>query len=101
MNKLATAFKGSGLARDDTTSRQSQPEPLNPDIAVDTVESPLGESDMVPGVRGEMLPANQLVSVSFKVTAKERYLWNLALTKSGQTTVGVLRQAMRNLIDKG
>ncbi len=46
-----------------------------------------------------MLPADTPVNLTFTVTAKERYLWNLELSRRGRTGVSVLREAMRKLLE--
>ena len=56
-----------------------------------------GEVEMVPGGRGEMVPADKPVNMTFTVTAKERYLWTLELKRRGRTAVSVLRDAMEEL----
>ncbi len=56
-----------------------------------------GEVEMVPGGRGEMVPADKPVNMTFTVTAKERYLWTLELKRRGKTAVSVLREAMEDL----
>ena len=56
-----------------------------------------GEVEMVPGGRGEMVPADKPVNMTFTVTAKERYLWTLELKRRGRTAVSVLRDAMGEL----
>ncbi len=56
-----------------------------------------GEVEMVPGGRGEMVPADKPVNMTFTVTAKERYLWTLELKRRGRTAVSVLRDAMDEL----
>ncbi len=53
--------------------------------------------EMVPGGRGEMVPADKPVNMTFTVTAKERYLWTLELKRRGRTAVSVLRDAMEEL----
>lgn len=62
--------------------------------------SETGEVEMVPGVRsGEMVAANKPVNMTFTVTAKERYLWNLELKRRGKTAVSVLREHMNGLLE--
>lgn len=56
-----------------------------------------GEVEMVPGGKGEMVPADKSVNMTFTVTAKERYLWTLELKRRGRTAVSVLRDAMDEL----
>lgn len=56
-----------------------------------------GEVEMVPGGRGEMVPADKPVNMTFTVTARERYLWTLELKRRGRTAVSVLRDAMEEL----
>ena len=96
---LRDAF-GDPEVRKDTGS----PEPVN------TVQEPVtenfdpiagtGEVDMVPGGRGEMVPADKPVNMTFTVTAKERYLWTLELKRRGRTAVSVLRDAMEELAER-
>jgi hypothetical protein len=57
-----------------------------------------GESEMVPGKGGEMVPATKPVNMTFTVTAKERYLWTLELKRRGRTAVGVLRETMEGMM---
>lgn len=59
-----------------------------------------GEVEMVPGGRGEMVPADKPVNMTFTVTAKERYLWTLELKRRGRTAVSVLRDAMEELAER-
>lgn len=60
----------------------------------------LEEVETVPGPRGQRLPADAPVNLTFTVTAKERYLWNLELTRRGATAVSVLRRAMQAFVDE-
>lgn len=90
---LAEAFKSEALR-----SNTLDPAPsADPETMPTTLPT---EVEMVPGSRGESLPADQLVSMTFKVTAKERYLWNLELSRQGKTAVSVLRSAMNALADE-
>jgi hypothetical protein len=57
-----------------------------------------GETVMVPGKNGEMVPAEKPVNMTFTVTAKERYLWTLELKRRGLTAVSVLRETMREMM---
>ena len=57
-----------------------------------------GESEMVPGKGGEMVPASKPVNMTFTVTAKERYLWTLELKRRGRTAVSVLRETMEGMM---
>jgi hypothetical protein len=57
-----------------------------------------GESEMVPGKGGKMVPAAKPVNMTFTVTAKERYLWTLELKRRGRTAVGVLRETMEGMM---
>ena len=57
-----------------------------------------GETKMVPGKNGEMVPAQMPVNMTFTVTAKERYLWTLELKRRGRTAVGVLRETMEGMM---
>ena len=59
-----------------------------------------GEVEMVPGGRGEMVPADKPVNMTFTVTAKERYLWTLELKRRGRTAVSVLRESMEHLMEE-
>lgn len=59
-----------------------------------------GEVEMVPGGRGELVPADKPVNMTFTVTAKERYLWTLELKRRGRTAVSVLRDAMDELTER-
>ena len=58
-----------------------------------------GEVEMVPGGRGEMVPADKPVNMTFTVTARERYLWTLELKRRGRSAVSVLRERMNELIE--
>lgn len=61
----------------------------------------IGEVEMVPGGRsGEMVPADKPVNMTFTVTARERYLWTLELTRRGRTAVSVLRESMNDLMER-
>lgn len=95
MGKIARAFEKSSPPREAEEPKRFQT------LVSDDSSLEATTLELVPGVKGEMLPADQPVSLSFKVTAKERYLWNLALTKHGMTGVSVLRNAMRELAEKG
>ena len=57
-----------------------------------------GETKMVPGKNGEMVPAQKPVNMTFTVTAKERYLWTLELKRRGLTAVSVLRETMEEMM---
>ena len=57
-----------------------------------------GETEMVPGKNGEMVPAQKPVNMTFTVTAKERYLWTLELKRRGLTAVSVLRETMEEMM---
>lgn len=59
------------------------------------------EVEIVPGPKGERIPADKPVNMTFTVSAKERYLWNLELSRRGLTGVSVLRDAMNHLLDEG
>lgn len=91
----------------DETPRRSEQQTSEP---VSTVQEPstvnfepisgTGEVEMVPGGRGEMVPADKPVNMTFTVTAKERYLWTLELKRRGRTAVSVLRDAMEELTER-
>lgn len=70
------------------TVKQGSPQPM-----IDT-----GEVELVPGPKGRGVPADQPVNMTFTVTAKERYLWNLELSRRGLTGVSVLRDALDDLL---
>ncbi len=72
------------------TAREDSAEDRGPITGTEEVE-------MVPGGRGEMVPADKPVNMTFTVTAKERYLWTLELKRRGRTAVSVLRDAMEEL----
>jgi hypothetical protein len=57
-----------------------------------------GESELVPGKNGKMVPAEKPVNMTFTVTAKERYLWTLELKRRGLTAVSVLRKTMEEMM---
>ena len=80
---------------------QSTSEPVNtvhePGTQTHEPITEVGEVEMVPGGRGEMVPADKPVNMTFTVTAKERYLWSLELKRRGRTAVSVLREAMEDL----
>ena len=59
----------------------------------------IGEVELVPGFKGQSVPADQPVNMTFTVTAKERYLWNLELSRRGLTGVSVLRRALNDLLE--
>lgn len=59
-----------------------------------------GEVEMVPGGRGEMVPADKPVNMTFTVTARERYLWTLELKRRGCSAVSVLRECMNELMEE-
>lgn len=94
---LADAFGGetpqrSGPATSEPVNTAREPGTGNPDPI-----SGIGEVEMVPGGRGEMVPADKPVNMTFTVTARERYLWTLELKRRGRTAVSVLRDAMEEL----
>jgi hypothetical protein len=62
-------------------------------------QTPPSTADTVPGPRGERLDADKPVNMTFTVTARERYLWSVALKKHGLTGVSVLREAMNLLVE--
>lgn len=87
----------------DPTTRKSaaSSEPVNTAQEPNTESfepiSGTGEVKMVPGGRGEMVPVDKPVNMTFTVTARERYLWTLELKRRGRTAVSVLRDAMEEL----
>ncbi len=94
---LADAFGGeaphrSGPATSEPVNTAQEPNAVSPGPISGT-----GEVEMVPGGRGEMVPADKPVNMTFTVTAKERYLWTLELKRRGRTAVSVLRDAMEEL----
>lgn len=99
-SSLAAAFKGS-LGRLEVTQNEQavasngSHETVN-NGNLDAVVA-TAEVEMVPGANGKQLPADQNVNMTFTVTAKERYLWNLELSRRGLTGVSVLRRAMSEL----
>lgn len=97
---LADAFGEEAPRR----SGQQTSEPVNTAQAPVTENfdpiSGTGEVEMVPGGRGEMVPADKPVNMTFTVTAKERYLWTLELKRRGRTAVSVLRDAMEELAEQ-
>lgn len=99
-SSLAAAFKGSfgrpEMAQDEQTSTPSGSQEAVNNGGLDTVIT-VAEVEMVPGANGKQLPADQPVNMTFTVTAKERYLWNLELSRRGLTGVSVLRHAMNQL----
>lgn len=106
MNKrkatLAEAFQGS-LKRQVTSqdekiaevAQEESHEHVKPGSQQPIIEA--GEVELVPGAKGKRVPADQPVNMTFTVTAKERYLWNLELSRRGITGVSVLREAMNAL----
>lgn len=101
---LADAFAGSNLKQSEasTGSQQENTESQDGNNVLQHTTEPMishAEVEMVPGGRGKMLPADTPVNVTFTVTAKERYLWNLELSRRGRTGVSVLREAMRKLLE--
>ena len=106
MNKrrssLAEAFQGSmgrqeGKTETIPTANQASHEPVKPESPQPMIMS--GEIEMVPGPKGQKVPADQPVNMTFTVTAKERYLWNLELSRRGMTGVSVLRRALNALLE--
>ncbi len=100
---LAAAFKGS-FGRPEVTQGEKV-ETSNG--SQNTVNNGTGDAvvmvaevEMVPGANGKQLPANQPVNMTFTVTARERYLWNLELSRRGFTGVSVLRRAMNELYEQ-
>jgi hypothetical protein len=97
---LADAFGEEAPRR----SEQQTSEPVNTAQEHNTENlepiSRTGEVEMVPGGRGEMVPADKPVNMTFTVTAKERYLWTLELKRRGRTAVSVLRDAMEELAEQ-
>jgi hypothetical protein len=64
--------------------------------------TPPGEKkEIVPVKGGRLVAANTPVNMTFTVTAKERYLWTLALKQRGLSAVSVLRDAMNELLKEG
>lgn len=59
----------------------------------------VGEVETVPGPKGQQVPAEQPVNMTFTVTAKERYLWNMELSRRGMTGVSVLRKALNAMLE--
>jgi hypothetical protein len=102
-SNLAAAFKGSFGRAEEAQNEQMRnaAESKLPQEAVITERREavitVGEVEMVPGANGRKLPADQPVNMTFTVTAKERYLWNLELSRRGLTGVSVLRRAMNEL----
>ncbi len=96
---LSDAFGDSGTKKNTVsqkpvnTAQESVTDPFDPITGT-------GEVEMVPGGRGEMVPADKSVNMTFTVTAKERYLWTLELKRRGRTAVSVLRDAMDELAEK-
>ena len=56
--------------------------------------------ERVPDGRGGWLPAEQLVEVSFRLTARERYEWRRAVTRLGVTGAHTLRGLMREWLKR-
>jgi hypothetical protein len=101
---LAAAFAGSNLKQSEASTDSPQHNTASQDVntASQHPAEPMishAEVEMVPGGRGKMLPADTPVNLTFTVTAKERYLWNLELSRRGRTGVSVLREAMRKLLE--
>lgn len=102
-SSLAAAFKGSfGLTeepQDEQTHHTTELKPSQESVIKENKEAVItvNEVEMVPGTNGKQLPADQPVNMTFTVTAKERYLWNLELSRRGLTGVSVLRRAMKEL----
>ncbi len=101
-SSLAQAFQGSMGRQEGKTdaipsSNQISHEPVKPESPQPMITS--GEIEMVPGPKGQKVPADQPVNMTFTVTAKERYLWNLELSRRGITGVSVLRRALNNLLE--
>jgi hypothetical protein len=102
-SSLAAAFKGSfgrtEEAQDEQVRRTTESKLSQESVIKERREAVItvGEVEMVPGANGRKLPADQPVNMTFTVTAKERYLWNLELSRRGLTGVSVLRRAMNEL----
>lgn len=102
-SSLAAAFKGSFRQAEEAQGEQVQRTAASQRIQNPVIEEShdvvitVEEIEMVPGTNGKQLPAAQPVNMTFTVTAKERYLWNLELSRRGLTGVSVLRRAMNEL----
>ena len=83
-SSLSEAF-GDVPSRRESRSRVSQ-------------ETEHAEREMIPVKGGRLVAANTPVNMTFTVTAKERYLWSLALKRRGLSAVSVLREAMNQLL---
>lgn len=95
---LREAFGEDQLRKDN--SKTSETVNTAREYSISDPVSETGEVEMVPGVRsGEMVPANKPVNMTFTVTAKERYLWNLELKRRGKSAVSVLRENMNDLLE--
>lgn len=102
-SSLAAAFKGSfgraEEAQDEHVQRAAESKLSQETVFTERHEPviTIGDVEMIPGANGRQLPADQPVNMTFTVTAKERYLWNLELSRRGLTGVSVLRRAMNQL----
>lgn len=101
-SSLAEAFQGSigrqeGRAETTLHTDQGSHETVNKGSPHPMVVSE--EVEMVPGPKGQMVPADQPVNMTFTVTAKERYLWNVELSRKGMTGVSVLRKSLNKLLE--
>lgn len=101
-SSLAEAFQGSIGRQEDKaettpTTNQVSHEPVKTGSLQPMIISE--EVEMVPGPKGQRVPADQPVNMTFTVTAKERYLWNLELSRRGVTGVSVLRRALNTLLE--
>lgn len=102
-SRLAEAFQGSfkhqqGEADAAVSQQQVSHEAVKHGSLETMIET--GEVELVPGPKGQRVPADQSVNMTFTVTAKERYLWNLELSRRGLTGVSVLREALNTLLEK-
>lgn len=99
---LAEAFQGSFKPQGVMVDTTPRPEPTSHETVNQGSRQPMiatGEVETVPGPKGQRVPADQPVNMTFTVTAKERYLWNLELSRRGVTGVSVLRKALNALLE--
>jgi hypothetical protein len=62
--------------------------------------TPVEVAETIPIRDGKLVSAETPVNMTFTVTARERYLWNLELRRRGLSAVSVLRSAMNELLEE-
>jgi hypothetical protein len=62
-------------------------------------ETPTSTLEYVPH-KGGRVRADKMVVMSVRVTARERYLWSLAVLQRGTTLTDVVRRAFNQLLEE-